>query len=80
MSVNQDELADSLATVLGAIEASPNNVALLQKQVELMRALDMTDELEDTVTHLSSLVMLNEGESSERMDRSDCSSMEDSLG
>jgi hypothetical protein len=45
-----------------------------------MRALDMTDELEDTVTHLSSLVMLNEGESSERMDRSDCSSMEDSLG
>lgn len=59
MSVGQDEL-DKLAEIMSALDAAPNNVALLQRQVDTMRSLGMTDEIEGPIDHLSSLIMLDE--------------------
>ena len=54
---------DELGSVLAELEAKPNNVPLLQRQIALMQLLSMTAEVRDCISRLSSLVMLSEGES-----------------
>lgn len=55
------QLASDLSDVLTALEAAPDNVSLLQRQIDIMRTLGMADEVLDTIARLSTLVMLDEG-------------------
>lgn len=54
---------ESLADVLEQLEATPDNVPSIRRQIALMRELGMTDEVQATVLKLASLIMLDEGES-----------------
>jgi hypothetical protein len=56
-----DQLASDLSDVLTALEVAPDNVSLLQRQIDIMRTLGMADEVLDTIARLSTLVMLDEG-------------------
>jgi hypothetical protein len=58
----QAEAIEELGTLLGQLEANPNNVPSIQRQITLMKALSMTSEVLDCISRLSALVMLSEGE------------------
>lgn len=58
-----DALADELSGIITALETTPDNVGLLRREIEIMRQLDMMPEALDATLRLSSLVMIEEGES-----------------
>jgi hypothetical protein len=61
--VPDDAALESLADVLEQLEATPDNVPSIRRQIALMRELGMADEVQATVLKLASLIMLDEGES-----------------
>jgi hypothetical protein len=61
--VPDDAALEHLADVLEQLEANPDNVPLIRRQIALMRELGMTGEVQATVLKLASLIMLDEGES-----------------
>lgn len=61
-----DGAVDELGDILAQLEQDPENVPLIRRQIRLMDQLGMTAELQDSVLRLSSLVMIGEGESTER--------------
>lgn len=52
-----------LGELLERLETNPDNIPFLRRQVDLMRKLQMTDEVLQTVKKISSLVVLSEGTS-----------------
>lgn len=50
-----------LGELLERLETNPDNIPFLRRQVDLMRKLQMTDEVLQTVMKMSALVMLSEG-------------------
>ncbi len=65
-AVSMDGAVDELGDILAQLEQDPENVPLIRRQIRLMDQLGMTAELQDSVLRLSSLVMIGEGESTER--------------
>ena len=62
MERNTEALVTELSQVLADLEASPQNVPLLRRQVMIMRQLDMVTESLDCILRLNSLIMIGEGE------------------
>lgn len=65
-AVSMDGAVDELGDILAQLDQDPENVPLIRRQIRLMDQLGMTAELQDSVLRLSSLVMIGEGESTER--------------
>jgi len=62
MSTDPDALADELSGIITALEATPDNVGLLRREIFIMRELEMMPEAIDTTLRLSALVMVEECE------------------
>jgi hypothetical protein len=61
--IDPDALADELSGIITALETTPDNVGLIKREIEIMRQLEMMPEALDTILRLSTLVMIEEGES-----------------